>query len=67
MWSTLGGIVATNKLLLASRLNLTQEMLRAFQPTIVKGTITPDIKEVHLIEEDDEEGGEGGDGEETSL
>jgi len=67
MRSTLGGIIATNKLLLTSRLNLTQEMLGAFRPTIVKGTVTPDIEEAHLIEEGDEEDEEGGDREETLL
>ena len=68
MWSTLGSIVTTNKHLLASGLNLTWEMLRAFWPTIVKGNVTPNnIKKVHLTEEGREEGEEGGDGGETSL
>jgi len=65
--SSLGELAGASKLILASGLSRTQEMIAAFLPTVVEGNITPEsIEGGHLIEEGEEEE-EGNDGEETSL
>jgi len=67
MRSSLGELAGASELILASGLSWTQEMIAAFQPTIVEGNATPEsVEGRHLIEEGEEEE-EGNDREETSL
>jgi len=67
MRSSLGEVAGASELILVSGLSRTQEMIAAFQPTIVEGNATPESVEGGTLTEEGGEEEEGNDREETSL